>query len=42
MEQQTTTQPASSSQRWERLEAFVREPVQRCIQALFEEAVTAL
>jgi hypothetical protein len=41
MEQQTTTPPPSSSQMWERLEAFVREHVQRFIQALLEEEVTA-
>jgi putative transposase len=42
MEQKTTRQPSSSSQMWERLEAFVREQVQRFIQALLEEEVTAL
>jgi putative transposase len=42
MEQQTTTQPSSSSQMWEQLEAFVREQIQRFIQALLEEEVTAL
>jgi putative transposase len=42
MEQKTTRQPSSSSQMWERLEAFVREQVQRLIQALLEEEVTAL
>ena len=40
MEQKTTTQPSSSSQMWERLEAFVREQVQQFIQALLEEEVT--
>ena len=42
MEQKTTTLPSSSSQMWERLEAFVREQIQRFIQALLEEEVTAL
>src|SRR4029453_9793665 len=42
MEQKTTTQSSSSSQMWERLEAFVREQVQRFIQALLEEEVSAL
>ena len=42
MEQQTTRQPSSSSQMWERLEVFVREQIQRFIQALLEEEVTAL
>jgi putative transposase len=42
MQQQTTTQPASSSQRWERLEAFVREQGQPFIQALLEEEITEL
>jgi putative transposase len=42
MEQKTTRQPSSSSQMWERLEAFVREQIQRFIQALLEEEVTAL
>jgi putative transposase len=41
MGQKTTTPPSSSSQMWERLEAFVREQVQRFIQALLEEEVTA-
>ena len=37
MKQETTTQSSSSSQMWERLEEFVREQVQRFIQALLEE-----
>jgi hypothetical protein len=36
MEQKTTTPPSSSSQMWERLEAFVREQIQQFIQALLE------
>jgi putative transposase len=42
MEQKTTTQSSSSSPMWERLEEFVREQVQRFIQALLEEEVSAL
>lgn len=42
MEQKTTTQPSSSSEMWERLETFVREQIQRFIQALLEEEVTPL
>jgi putative transposase len=42
MEQKTTTQALSSSEIWERLEAFVREQVQWFIQALLEEEITAL
>jgi hypothetical protein len=42
VKQQTTTQSSSSSQIWERLEVFVREQVQRFIQALFDEEVMAL
>jgi putative transposase len=42
MEQKTTIPTSSSSQMWERLEAFVREQIQRFIQALLEEEVTAL
>jgi putative transposase len=42
MEQETTTQSLSSSQMWERLEEFVREQVQRFIQVLLEEEVSAL
>jgi putative transposase len=42
MEQKTTTPTSSSSQMWERLEAFVREQIHRVIQALLEEEVTAL
>lgn len=42
MEQKTTTQSSSSSQMWERLEEFVREQVQRFIQSLLEEEVSAL
>ena len=40
MTQKTTTQPSSASQMWEQLEVFVREQVQRCIQALLEEEIT--
>jgi hypothetical protein len=42
MEQKTTSHASSSSPIWERLEAFVREQVQRLIQALWEEESTAL
>jgi putative transposase len=42
MEQKTTTQGSASSQMWDRLEAFVREQIQRFIQALLEEEITAL
>jgi transposase-like protein len=42
MEQKTTSQASSSSQIWECLEALVREQVQRLIQALLEEEMTAL
>jgi hypothetical protein len=42
MAQQSTTQAASSSQIWGRLEACVREQVQRLLQGLFEEEITAL
>lgn len=42
MEQKSITLPSSSSEMWERLEAFVRDQVQRFIQALLEEEVTAL
>lgn len=42
MAQQNTAQHSSSSPIWERLETFVREQVQRLIQALLEEEVTAL
>src|SRR5918997_2560046 len=42
VEQKTTTQSSSSSQMWERLEVFVREQVQRFIQSLLEEEITAL
>jgi hypothetical protein len=42
MAQKTTTPPSSSSQMWEQLEVFVREQVQRFIQALLEEEITAL
>jgi hypothetical protein len=34
MAQKTTTPPSSSRQMWERLETFVREQIQRFIQAL--------
>jgi putative transposase len=42
MEQQSTSHASSSSLIWERLEACVREQVQRFIQALLEEEITAL
>jgi putative transposase len=42
MEQKTIRQALSSSEIWERLEGFVREQVQRFIQALLEEEITAL
>jgi putative transposase len=42
MEQQTTSHASSSSPIWESLEAFVREQVQRLIQALLEEEITEL
>jgi putative transposase len=42
MEQQTTSHASSSSPIWERLEAFVREQVQRLLQVLLEEEITAL
>jgi putative transposase len=42
VDQKTTPQSSSSSPMWERLEVFVREQVQRFIQALLEEEVTAL
>jgi hypothetical protein len=42
VEQQTTTQSSSSSQMGARLEVFVREQVQRFIQALLDEEITAL
>jgi putative transposase len=42
MEQKTTSHASSSSQIWERLEAFAREQVQRLIQALLEEEITEL
>ena len=42
MEQKTTTQASPSSHLWEQLEVFVREQIQRFIQALLEEEVTAL
>jgi putative transposase len=42
MEQKTTTPTSSSSHIWERLEVFVREQIQRFIQALLAEEVTAL
>ena len=41
MEQKTTPHVGPSSEMWERLEGFVREPIQRFIQALLEEEVTA-
>jgi transposase-like protein len=42
MEQKTIAQASPSSRIWDRLEEFVREQVQRFIQALLEEEVTAL
>ena len=42
MEPKTTTPSSSSGPMWERLEEFVREQVQRFIQALLEEEVSAL
>jgi transposase-like protein len=42
MQEQTTETVVSSSSMWERLEGFAREHVQRFIQALLEEEVTAL
>jgi transposase-like protein len=42
MEQKNTQLEARSSRTWERLEEFVREPVQRFIQGLLEEEVRAL
>jgi putative transposase len=42
MEEKTTRHASSSSPMWERLEAIVREQIQRFIQALLEEEVTAL
>jgi hypothetical protein len=41
MEQKTTLRIGPSSDLWERLEGFVREHIQRFIQALLEEEVTA-
>jgi putative transposase len=42
MEQKITPPVGSSSEMWERLEVFVREHIQRFIQTLLEEEVTAL
>jgi hypothetical protein len=42
MEQKTTTHVVSSSEMWERLEGCVREQIQRFIQALLAEEVTAV
>jgi putative transposase len=42
VEQKTTTHTVPSSHLWEQLEGFVREHIQRFIQALLEEEVTAL
>jgi putative transposase len=42
MDQKTTIDVGPSSDMWERLEGFVREHIQRFIQALLEEEVTAL
>jgi hypothetical protein len=41
MEQKITTHREPSSEMWERLEVFVREHIQRFIQSLLEEEVTA-
>jgi hypothetical protein len=41
MEQKTTAPIGPSSEMWERLEGFVRAHIQRFIQALLEEGVTA-
>ena len=42
MEQQTTPQGSASSQMRERLEAFVREPIQRFLQTRWEDEMTEL
>jgi putative transposase len=42
MEQKITSHVRPSSDMWERLEVFVREHIQRFIQTLLEEEVTAL
>jgi hypothetical protein len=42
LEQQTTSQASSSSPIWERVAAFVREQVQRFIQAVLAEEITEL
>lgn len=42
MKEQNTPHAAASSDLWERLEALARDHVQRFLQALLEEAVTAL
>ena len=42
MAQKTPTQSSPSSQMWERVEVFVREQVQRFMQALLDEEITAL
>lgn len=42
MAQKITPPVGSSSEMWERLEVFVREHIQRFIQTLLEEEVTAL
>jgi putative transposase len=42
MEQKITPHVGPSSEMWERLEVFVREHIQRFIQTLLEEEVTAL
>jgi hypothetical protein len=41
MGQEITPHVGPSSDLWERLEVFVREPIQRFIQTLLEEEVTA-
>jgi hypothetical protein len=40
--QKTTMHGVSSREMWERLEVFVREHIQRFIQALLEEEVTVV
>ncbi|NIP71606.1 MAG: hypothetical protein GWO16_00560, partial [Gammaproteobacteria bacterium] len=42
MDKQSTGAGAKTSRVWEDLEAFVREHVQRFVQSLLEEEVTAL
>jgi hypothetical protein len=42
MAEKPTRQASSSSPQWERLAVVVREQIQRFMQALLEEEVTAL